>query len=146
MSTSPSNRSEASALPSAAWSVRSQAIARTPGGSRPGWRPRFRTVTSWPSRRSARTRCRLMNSVPPTTRTRMRRGAVLRERHGDAGGRARDAVDRADLVRHEPADGVEGRALHHGDEIVRTRDGVEVGEARPLAAQIEELLPDALGL
>src|SRR5690349_5190044 len=46
-------------------------MAATPPGTRSGCRPRLKTVTSWPRAWSARSRCRLMNSVPPITRTRM---------------------------------------------------------------------------
>src|SRR5205814_3413687 len=88
----------------------------TPAGTRPGWRPRFSTTTSWRSRRSARTRCRLMNSVP---------------------------VDGADDVRQrrpEPCgalDGVGALEVHACAALVRLIRGIEDDEdaahVRPLA-------------
>jgi len=36
--------------------LRTATIVFTPAGTRPGWRPRFSTTTSWRSRSSARTR------------------------------------------------------------------------------------------
>src|SRR5262245_24401208 len=68
MSNTPSKRRPASARARAAWSFRSHARVWTPAGSRAGCRPRFSAVTTWPRAWSERTRCRLMNSVPPTTR------------------------------------------------------------------------------
>ena len=40
------------------------------------------------------------------------------DRYRDAGGRAGHTVDDADLVGDQPADGVEGGPLDHGDEVV----------------------------
>src|SRR5207302_3160760 len=48
------------------------------------------------------------------------------QRHREAGRRARHAVDRADLVGDEVADGVERRALDDGDEVERARDRGDV--------------------
>src|SRR5260370_3654100 len=51
--------------------IRSPGMTVTPAGRRWGWRPRLKTETSCPRACSARSRCRLMNSVPPIPRTRM---------------------------------------------------------------------------
>src|SRR3990172_5997651 len=83
MSQTPSKRAPASADWRAAWSFLSQGITLTPAGSRSFLRPRLSTATAWPSRISARTRARLMNSVPPTTRTRMTAVIIPRPPHLD---------------------------------------------------------------
>src|SRR5262245_37670370 len=98
-------------------------------------------MTSWPSRRSDCSRCRLMNSVPPTMRTR-----TLADRDRDAGGGAGDAVDHADLVGDEPADAVQRGALHLGDEIVGAGHRIQVREGGAVSGDAAELLLDRLGL
>src|SRR5438105_4314084 len=82
-----------------------------------------------------------MNSVPPAMRTR-----TSADGHGHARRRAGDAVDRADLVGDETADGVEGGPLDLGDEIVRAGDGVEVGQGGAAAGDPAQLLLHRLRL
>src|SRR5438132_4042864 len=64
----------------------------------------------------------------------------------EAGRRARHTVDRADLVGHEAADGVERRALDDGDEVEWPGDRVEVDDARRAPLDLGELLLHGLGL
>src|SRR5262245_39917840 len=141
MSTSTSTRSPCSAACTAAWSLRSAVIVRTPEGSRSGWRPRLRTATSWPLRSSARTRWRLMNSVPPTTRTR-----TSADSHGDAGGGPRHAVDDPDTVGDQPAYRVQAWPLDDGDEVIRAGDAIELHHGSGTALDPGQGLLHRLGL
>src|SRR5262245_3817463 len=65
---------------------------------------------------------------------------------GDAGGGARDAVDDADGVGDEAADGVESLALDYRDEVVGAGNGVHGQDAGARALDLGERLLHLLGL
>src|SRR5258707_1013365 len=112
-------------------------------GSRSDWRPRLRTATRWPSRWSARTRCRLMNSVPPTTRTRtaaleIHAGAALVGVVGGVEARGQPGADRAVLERQRLAGALVAEAGDDHEEALGIRLA-QVGEAGLVTDQLDGL-------